>query len=57
MDEANRKLPWMGRLMVLDPILTQRVHYYQERGVDVGRHSYESRLKALLYTHSPSVND
>lgn len=34
----------------LPPILTQRAHYYQYRGVDLHRHSYESRLKALLYT-------
>lgn len=41
----------------LHPVLTQRAHYCQRRGVDLRRHSYERRLKALLYTHSPSVND
>lgn len=37
--------------------LTQRAHYYQQRVADPRRHSYEGCLKALLHTHSPSVND
>lgn len=41
----------------LHPALTQRAHYYQWRAVDLRRHSYEGCLKALPYTHSPSVND
>lgn len=71
-DETKWKLYWMGGLIALDiyilhfmtllsyclhPVLTQRAHYYQWRGVDLRRHSYESCLKALLCTHSPSVND
>lgn len=47
-----------GRGVALFPhALTQRAHYYQWRAVDLCRHSYEGCLKALLYTHSPSVND
>lgn len=41
----------------LHPVFTQRAHYCQRRGADLRTHSYESRLKALMCTHSPSVND
>lgn len=44
---------WPSALSVSSLIFTQRAHYYyQRKGADLCRHSYETRLKELLRIHS-----